>query len=201
MVDENSSTARSVWRKATPKLFYRKPKIKKPEVKMFLNFQLNEPPASKQSCFEPVLTTTRAEPAPGIHIAIEAEKGQIETVRSQPAKLKVSNTSDDLKWVELGVLLDEPGWVGCNRIHMKLRASAATRSPISPALRVLYEDGFRDLFPSTKCTIANRPTDIACAYDLSPRVMNKAQNLALHIFFETRENEYELHDLALTGIA
>lgn len=165
-----------------------------------LNCNLRDMRAAQAHFFNSATTTRHSELGSGLHIAIDPDKGTIATVEHDTARLVVSDVAPDLGWAEFAIKLEQPEWRSCPRIYLQLRASAETQAHVRPALRLLREDGFHDLFAPEASRLGPEPVDIAAVYELSPKIALPATGLAVHLFLDTSDNRYDIHDLVLTGI-
>ena len=167
---------------------------------MFLNYHLADHACEPDILFEAVSTNETAVVAHGVHVAVDPKKSHLTTERAKTGRLRVTETAFDAEWLEVAIFMDQKEWVQCHCVHVKFRASAKEETTINPAVRLLYDGGFHDLFPPEKCRIGTTPTDAAATYYLPPKLAKGAQRFEVHLFLECEDNDYELHDLAVTGV-
>lgn len=162
---------------------------------MFVNYRF---PSSKDC----IAATTRDHTKiyPGIHIAIDPDKGQIEShPGTDQLELAFCAIRPDATWLELALCLEHPDWLRCSRIWLKIRAHAKTKTLLRPALRLIRQEGFQDQFPPELALLSQTAADYGTVFTLSPRCMEGVERIDLHLFFEPEENWISLHTLLLTG--
>lgn len=147
------------------------------------------------------LTRDHTEVALNMHAAIDPDKGQIESILDHDQlELTFSAIHPDATWLELALHLENPLWLHCSRIWLKLQAKAETATHLRPALRLIRPEGFRDQFASIPAHVTPEITDYSTDFSLSPNHMEKVERIALHFFFPPEENKISLCSLVLTGV-
>ncbi|GAA6202876.1 hypothetical protein [Aquicoccus sp. SU-CL01552] len=167
---------------------------------MFLNYHFSDHAYDSDIIFKEVSTDENAVVADGVHIAVDPKKGCLSTERAKTGRLRATEIALDARWLEVAIFMDQKEWLECRCVHVKFRASAKAATTINPAIRLLFDDGFHDLFLPEKCWIGTTPTDAAATYHIPPNLTNDAQRLELHLFLEPEDNCYELYDLVMTGV-
>lgn len=166
-------------------------------IRMFLNYQL--PPLAS---FSETRTRSFAEIADGIHVSLEEDLGEIAVLSEDVLKIEFSDISPEAGWMELGIQLADARWKSCSRLVLRVDArSGSGEARINPALRIRRGDEFLDRFAVEKLTVGPDLASCTTEFDLAPKDVHDAESIALFLFFESADEELELTQLSLCGLA
>jgi|LULF01.1.fsa_nt_gb hypothetical protein len=154
-----------------------------------------------------VSTRSSEEVAPGLRIAVEPQKGEIQIATGNHIGLSLARLDDAPKWSELAVVIPSPDWRKCRSIFLSYQVSGHGLH-VRPALRTGYEEGFRDHFACDAHPITDELQCFCFEFFPSPRWFSDASWIDLHLFFTLEESDeslevahLELHSLSLTGVS
>ena len=163
---------------------------------MFLNYSFPVP-----SAFAEVSTSSRAEIAVGVRIALDPDKGMITTTAQGHLVFDLDWSDPPPAWSELALVL-APEWRQCRQIFLRYRAAAEARGAlvIQSALRLGQEEGFSDHFSPTRTMLGPEPEEHVAEFTLTPRLAAPATWMDLHLFFGQSPGRIALYELSLTGL-
>lgn len=166
---------------------------------MFVNYQF---PDHKR--FAPASTTESLVLAPGIRIAIDPGKGEIDVREGglgEGGGLELGFTLAKLapKWIELAIILPWEDWHACREIFLRYTALGSDIE-VRPALRLGNAEGFKDLFSADAHLVREEIVEFATEFQIPPRWSKAATWMDLHLFFTPRDGIVGLRNLYLTGV-
>lgn len=161
---------------------------------MFLNYSLPEP-----GFFETTATKDSAVVAPGVRIAVEAQKAELRLVATDHVALSFDSFAPAPKWIEIAITLPDQGWRSCRQVFLRYRANGSGIK-IRPALRMGRDGGFQDHFAAEEHRVAEEVGNFTSVFHMPPRWTRTALWMDLHLFFTPEEGHFALHALDLTGV-
>ena len=132
-------------------------------------------------------------------VALDAGRGEI-SVQTE-GSLEITLTADAAhppSWCEFrwdGEL--EPS---LPRVIVRLEAEAEDPVRLNPALRLMGEDGFSDVFSGQPVTIGPGRFVVEREIRPSPANLEGRDRMNLHLFIEPRSQTFALHTLMLTAL-
>lgn len=161
---------------------------------MFKNYQLAD---VSQLNFQ--MTSSSSLVAPNVRVAIDPGKGDIEMKTEDHLSLAFVTSTPKPNWIEFAIsLLDQP-WRECRQMLLRYRASG-DKLKISPALRFCREDGFHDHFAKQTHVLTPDIEEFHTEFSMPPRWCREATSLEMILFFSPMSGQFDLFELAITGI-
>ncbi|GGK74835.1 hypothetical protein [Amphritea balenae] len=162
---------------------------------MYVNYSL--PPFSK---FSSVTTTSDASICRGIRVSIDKNKGKVSVRPKRSLLLQFEDLAEKVDWLELSLELSKSDWLSCRTIFLRYRAKSSKMMKVHPALRFSYKNGFYDHFADDAHQMDVASLEYTSSFSLSRGLLTDVKCISLHLFFESRDNLFELDDLVLSGI-
>ncbi|MEM9498564.1 MAG: hypothetical protein AAGA28_11640 [Pseudomonadota bacterium] len=139
----------------------------------------------------------------GFHIGVDPDKGQMTAKGGQTLKisLKVEDQKDPPGWAELGWSGGTALLEGLPHFVLRLHASADRDHCLTPALRLIDDAGFRDVFAHKPIELSTRKAPAETTLDLSPGQIAACRAINLQLFLHPETVTLSLDSLTLTALA
>lgn len=134
-------------------------------------------------------------------MAIDPGKGMLRSSSTKShLEIQLTDLKSEVNWIEVALQLRGGDWLKCGQIYVKLKASSVAPIVVTPCLRALGPNGFKDHFVGNKWTLTPVTSAHGICFDIPEAWIADNDRFDLHFFLEAIETRINFKELAVTGI-